>query len=106
MFCTPRSTPVAQMLAAGELESMPMLANIEKYEYVIASQRTELSGAALPVQKQKPISTELCIGRQPIIHGHPSVIIGCNPLRFPESLGTANTRSRSQIPQYVLLRDA
>jgi hypothetical protein len=74
------------------------------------SQRTRLSDVARPVQMRKSISTEPCIGRQPVehfqpIHGHPSVIIGCNP-RFVEALGTVETGSCSQNPQYVSLRDA
>ena len=73
-------------------------------EYVIILQRTELSGGVPPVQTRKPISTELCIGRQPLEHfrpirGHPSVIIGRNPRRSVEALGTVGMGSCLQNPQ-------
>jgi hypothetical protein len=61
---------------------------------------------------RKPISTELCTERPPLavehqpIHEHPSVIIGCNPRRSVEALGTIDTGSCLQNPQYVPLRDA
>ena len=70
------------------------------------SQCTGLLGAARPIQIRKPISTELCIGRQPVEDGHPSVIIGCNPLQFLEALGTVDTETCSQNPQCVPTRDA
>ena len=76
-------------------------------EYVIILQRTGLSGGAPqppPVQTHKPISTEICIGRQPIEHsqpirGHPFVIIGRNPRRSVEALGTVDMGSCLQNPQ-------
>ena len=75
------------------------------------SQRTGLSDGTGPVQTRKPISTELCIGRQPfedfqLIHEHPSVIIGCNPGWFLEAPETVYTGSCLQNPQCVPLRDA
>ena len=73
-------------------------------EYLIILQRTELSGEVPPVQTRKPISTELCIGRQPIEHsqpirGHPFVIISHNPRRSVEALGTVDMGSCLQNPQ-------
>ena len=55
--------------------------------------------------------TGLCIGRQPVEHfqpinEHPSVIIGCNPRRFPEVVRTVDAGSRSQNPQNVPPGDA
>ena len=78
-------------------------------KYMITSQHTGLSGAARPIQMNKPISLELCIGRPPIerfqpINGHPSVIIGCNRGKFLEALGTAHIRSRLLSPQNVTLK--
>jgi hypothetical protein len=54
---------------------------------------------------QKPISTELCIGRLPIghfqpIHGHPSVIMGCNSRGFVEAVDTGRSLKN---PWYVPL---
>ena len=70
------------MLVAGDSGAMSMLS--DAVEYVIILQRTGPSGGAPPVQTRKPISTELCIGRQPVEHpqpirGHPFVTIGRNP---------------------------
>ena len=85
-------------------------------KYVITPQRTKLSGPTRPVQTRKMRRlgqklTELCIERQPIeycqpIDEHPSVIIGCNPRRFPEAVRTVDTGSRSQNPQDVPPGDA
>ena len=88
---------------------------IQSKNVIVSAQRTELLCAARPVQMAKPESTELCVERQPIKHlqpiiGHPSVMIGCNPQRFLEVLGTllgtVDTESCLQNPQYVPLRDA
>ena len=90
---------------------MSMLA--DAVNYVIASQHTGLSGPTRPVQMHKRKSTEPCIGRQQLIKhsqtidGYTCVITGRNPRpRFLEALGTVDTGSRPQKPQYVPLRDA
>ena len=110
MFCMQRYTPVAPTLVARGLETTLMLADAVK---CVITQRTGLvvSGAARPTQTHKPKSTELYIGGQPIKHsqlirGYPCVIIGCNPRRFLEVLGTVDTRSRLQNPQDVPVRDS
>ena len=73
---------------------------------MITPQRTEVSGETRPTRMQRLLSTELCVGRQPIIDGQPSVIFCRNTRQFREALGTVDTRSRSQISQYMPLRDA
>ena len=88
---------------------MPTLADAVKC--AITSQRTRLSGSRSPTQMYTPRSTELCNGRKPVehfqpIHDCPSVIIGCNPRPLLEALGTVDTESSLQNPQYVPLRDA
>ena len=101
------------MLVLGGLVvgAMSMLA--DAVNYVIASQHTGLSGPTRPVQMHKRKSTEPCIGRQQLIKhsqtidGYTCVITGRNPRpRFLEALGTVDTGSRPQKPQYVPLRDA
>ena len=97
VFCTPRCTPVAQTLVARGPGAVSIL--VDAVKYVKASQRTGKLGRS--VQTTKLVSTELCIGRQPVkyfqrmlpIHGNPSVTIGCNPRWFIEALETVETGS-------------
>jgi hypothetical protein len=107
VICRPHCIPVAQTLVAREplAGAMPMLAHA--VEYVITSQHTGLSGATdtRPVQTHTPISTELCTGKQSMehfqpFHGHPPVIMGCNPRRPVEAPGAVDTGSSLQNPQY------
>ena len=79
-------------------------------ECVMMLKCTGLSGAAWPVQTRKPVSTELCVGRQPVehfqpIHESPSVIIGCNPRRSLEGL-RVDTGNHLQNIQFVPTSDA
>ena len=111
----PRYTSVAQTSVARGPGTTACRCQQMQLKYVITPQRTGLSesGATCSTQTHKQKSTELGVGKQLIkhsrpIHGYRCVMIGCNSRRFPDVLGSVDTKSRLQNPhwQCAPVRDA